>query len=487
MRRRTLLITAGTVSVSPVLEACTSPSRKDPAPTPPPGPDAIPYKFTERPSWPGTNISVSIKAARDRYLCSDVAVDELRDVFASGHCPVIVDVAGPTTRAVTLDETGAWTTKEVALTGRYDKGKDNIKAPTKLWVGPALLDETHAYLVLGVLAQQGDDTSTTSADDTTTCPVIMLKIRLSDGSVAASATVSDRFFAKEVSGMHLSFSTDRTALLLAGDNGGRQSSATQKSNPDYVALRLNAEDLSIQFDAHSILNSKRTTSITSYGQAIGSKYATSPSEMIIFLADGRYEFVKKNDHPIMVRDGWYYYGYGDLGPDKRTRARNLASNETVELQGTWEKEVGNGVSWPSITSDGQAIISGTEHAERDRTNQLIIRLPGAASPTLSWKAGDQKIPEGASVLGDVLYTCYDPDDSESTSNHHIDLTSLATGEKITETEGPGSALLSGVRDVVTPWGIANYFGFYAATAWIDHTPSAGSPSPSTPQPTSPKS
>ncbi len=487
MRRRTFLITAGMVSVSSVISACTSPSEKPPAQTPPPGPNAIPHKFTERASWPGVNLDVSITAVHDHYLCSNVAVDELRDVFASGRCAAIADVAGPTTRAVTLDETGTWITKEVELTDRYDKERNNIKAPTRLWAGPALLDNAHAYLVIGVLAQQDDDSNTTSVDDTATCPVVMLKIRLSDGSVVASTTVSDRFLAKGVSDMNLSFSTDRAALLLAGGNGDPQLSATQKGRSDYVALRLSAEDLSIQFDAHSILNSKRATVVTSYGQAVGSKYATSPSEMIIFLADGKYEFAGEKNDPIMVRDGWYYYDHDVLGSDKKTRARNLASGQTVELQGVWSKEVGYGISWPSITSDEQAIISGTTHDGRDRVNQLIVRLPGAASPILSWTAGDQKIPEGASVLGDVLYTCYDPDDSERTSNHHIDLISLTTGAKITETEEHGSRLLNGVEDVVTPWGIANSSGFHAATAWGDHTPTTESPSPSAPQPTSTES
>ena len=488
MRRRAFLTTAGLVSVSPFLGACVSSSTKLPAPTPPPGPNAIPYQFAEKASWPGVDIEVDIKAARDHYLCGETNVNELQDVFASGRCPVIADVAGPTTRAVTLDETGAWVTKEVEIISRYDSRRDNTRknAPTSLQIGPALLDGTHAHLVIGVLAQPGGSTSTTSTDDTTVCPVVMLKVRLSDGSVVASATVSDRFFAKEVSNMHLSFSTDHTALLLAGGNKGTLQSSARKSESDYVALRLSTEDLSVQFDAHSILNGKRATVATSYGQAIGSTYATSPSEMIIFLADGKQEFAGRDDRPIMVRDGWYYYNHDGTGINKRTRVRNLDHGQTLELEGDWEKEVGYGISWPSITSDEQAIISGTSHDGGDRANQLIVRLPGAASPALSWTAENQRVPEGAGVLGDVLYTCYDPDDSDRTSNHHIDLTSLTTGEKITETEGPGSSLLSGTRGVVTPWGIASPSGFHAATAWIDHTP-AESPSPGTPQPTSTES
>ena len=465
MRRRTLLITAGTVSVSPVLEACTSPSRKDPAPTPPPGPDAIPYKFTERPSWPGTNISVSIKAARDRYLCSDVAVDELRDVFASGHCPVIVDVAGPTTRAVTLDETGAWTTKEVALTGRYDKGKDNIKAPTKLWVGPALLDETHAYLVLGVLAQQGDDTSTTSADDTTTCPVIMLKIRLSDGSVAASATVSDRFFAKEVSGMHLSFSTDAASLLLAAGTGDAS------AETDHVGLRLSAEDLSIQLDVRSVLEGKRAHS-TSCGQAVGVTYTNTPGRLIVFLADGSQEPAVANT-PIMVRDGWYYYEEQNE-TSSRGYARDLGSGQTVELSPGWEKDITLG-SWPSIASDQQEIIALDRNGSH--TGTLTVRNPGAPSIALS-----QNRAEGAGILGDVLYTSYDPDDSDSTSTDHLVLTSVSTGETITERDEEMG--LSG-RAVVTPWGMAYYDSFYAATEWLDSVPTPASPSSSPSSPVTP--
>ena len=51
--------------------------------------------------------------------------------------------------------------------------------------------------------------------------------------------------------MNLSFSSDRSALLLAGQKTGDQG--------DYIGLRLSADDLSTQFDAHSILDGKEFT------------------------------------------------------------------------------------------------------------------------------------------------------------------------------------------------------------------------------------
>lgn len=289
----------------------------------------------------------------------------------------------------------------------------------------------------------------------------MFKIRLSDGAIAASTTVSDQLPAESIEDMHLSFSTDAASLLLAASTSGT----------DHVGLRLSAEDLSIQLDVRSVLEGKRAHS-TSCGQAVGVTYANTPGHLIVFLADGSQE-PADDIGTIMVRDGWYYYKKQDE-TSSRGYARDLGSGQTVELSPGWEKDITLG-SWPSIASDQQEIIALDRTGSH--TGTLTVRNPGAPSIALS-----RNRVEGAGILGDVLYTSYDPDDSDSTSTDHLILTSVSTGETITERDEEMG--LSG-RAVVTPWGLADYDSFYAATEWLDSVPTPASPSSSPSSPVTP--
>ena len=124
MRRRTFLsaaVAGAAVAALPSLTACVPRKRRKaepPAPIPPPSPDAIPSAFADKPTWPGTYLVTSLNAARDRYLCGAAALSEASETFTGGWCPVVVDVSGPTTRAVPLDPHtphAASTTKEVGL------------------------------------------------------------------------------------------------------------------------------------------------------------------------------------------------------------------------------------------------------------------------------------------------------------------------------------------------------------------------------------
>ena len=294
----------------------------------------------------------------------------------------------------------------------------------------------------------------------------MFKIRLSDGAIAASTTVSDQLPAESIEDMHLSFSTDAASLLLAASTSGT----------DHVGLRLSAEDLSIQLDVRSVLEGKRAHS-TSCGQAVGVTYANTPGHLIVFLADGSQE-PADDIGTIMVRDGWYYYKKQDE-TSSRGYARDLGSGQTVELSPGWEKDITLG-SWPSIASDQQEIIALDRTGSH--TGTLTVRNPGAPSIIA---LGQNRV-EGAGILGDVLYTSYDPDGSDSTSTDHLVLTSVSTGETIAERDEEMG--LSG-RAVVTPWGLADYDSFYAATEWLDSvpTPASSNSSPSSPvTPTAPR-
>ena len=163
MRRRTLLTAAAVgaaMTALPGLAACwpgRSTRSRRPAPTPPPTPDAAPSAFAERPTWPDVAANMTLTAARDHYLCAGTTASEASKTFTGGWCPVIVDVSTLTTRAVLLDKNGTWTTAEAELVSRYAIGKDPKSALTTIVIGPALLDEEHAYLVVGTIALSEPD------------------------------------------------------------------------------------------------------------------------------------------------------------------------------------------------------------------------------------------------------------------------------------------------------------------------------------------
>lgn len=474
MRRRTFLATAAATTALPVLAACTHQTRQPnrPAPTPPPGPDSVPTSFADRPTWPTagtTDTDTVITAAHDRYLCGGARIKEALDVITGGWCPVVVDVGTLTTHAVLLDENGSWTTKEAETAGLHSMGKDPRTALTTIMMGPALLDDEYAYLTMGALILSSPSTEDPSSYDHppegTTCPVVVAKVRLSDASIMNVATVAEKYSTKNVESINLSFSADRSSLIMTGK--GDQSPTTQPPE-NYIALRLSAADLSVELDARSILENQYVTYIRSYGQAIGYHPATASTSSILFLSNGEHESTG-GAVPTIVRDDWYYYR--DDTTDEQGLARNVSSGQTVVLKGDWENEV---EWWPTISSDQQASLAFNH--QRGSAPYLSVRLPGASAPALKWTENERRVPDGACVVGDILYSSYDLDDSGSTTTDHLDLTSISTGEEITQTEGE-TGLAGECNNVITPWGLATYGAFYSATAWLDASITAEPESP----------
>ena len=96
----------------------------------------------------------------------------------------------------------------------------------------------------------------------------------------------------------------------------------------------------------------------------------------MFPADGAQEPVG-GSRPIMVGDGWYSYK-DSSDPDARGHARNLASGETITLDGgAGHATLSN---WPSVASDQQEIIALDESS--NRTSTLTVRFPDA--PPSPW-------------------------------------------------------------------------------------------------------
>ena len=137
MRRRTFLLTTATAGAAvialPGLVFLSHSRPKQPTPTPPPSPDAVPSGFNAIPVWPDLHLRTDtvITAARNRYLCGAATVKETRNTFTAGWCPVVVDVSGPTTRAVLMnpdDPDSTWTTQTVELDDPGNKKDDpNIR------------------------------------------------------------------------------------------------------------------------------------------------------------------------------------------------------------------------------------------------------------------------------------------------------------------------------------------------------------------------
>ena len=423
MRRRTFLTATAAAGTLSALAACSgsnspvstpSPSfgvtpSSRPSPTPsgaykhsPPNAAAVPSSFASQPRWPNFGTAGSITALRENYLCGSAgpeAEDEVRRTFL-GHCPVVAELENLTTWAVLPDDDGTWSTSTVrsadSFTAPETAGSLSTLPSSRymLLTGPALLDETYAYLTIGIL----DDTQI-SADyglAHTLCRVDLVKVALSDGAVAASTTLSNNFIADSIEKTRtfaLSFSEDRSALLIAGDN------EDQELDPNGIGLRLSATDLSVQFDATTVLAepvSRRKTC----GEALTATY--EDREVIVYLSDGTTETLTELE-AAAVRDGRLYYYDVTRFPNSSTikshgaaHARNLGTGETITISENDSNafddidNFNNTDARPLYTDQHDVILwsrtSGTD------PSSFSVWKPDQTTPTLSWKKAEQAIP-----------------------------------------------------------------------------------------------
>ena len=467
MRRRTFLAVTGATALLPAVVACRqsrSGSSATPVPTPPPKSDAVPSAFADASTWPAADTYTTITAVRDRYLCGGARIKDALNVFTKGWCPVVVDISTLTTYAILLDQKGAWVTRKVDLVDDDDLDQDPKGALTTIFMGSTLLDGEHAYLVFGALTLSSPSTQDSMCGSDfpkgTACPVILVKIRLSDGAIQAATTVADSYLVEGIEELHLSFANDRSSLVLMGDDISMDNS--QESENHYIALRLSVTDLSVQLDAHSILDGHDINNIRLCGQAIAYYVKRAADGVgdyaIMFLSDNKRERTGEQ-YPIVVRDDWYYYKNDQDKESSSGSVRNVVSGETIALNGNWKDEV---QVWPSISSDQQVYISWND---QNSSRSMSIRAPGAAAAALTWDGENHKVPDGACVVGDVLYSFYRVKTSSSASSSEFDITSISSGETIADVQK--TAITYGTNNAVTPWGLVADGRFYAATKWFD--------------------
>ena len=278
-----------------------------------------------------------------------------------------------------------------------------------------------------------------------------------------------------MSDLKLSFTNDQTSIILTG-NGNATYNSTD-SVADYIALRLSTGDLSIQFDAHSILDKQNISVVIPCGQALTFRLPLETNKAIIFLTNNKYE--RTGDvQPIIVRDDWYYYK--NSSESLVGAARHVISGQEISLEGDWENEVRG---WPRIFSGQQTNITWQDQHD---SSAIAVRTPGTASAALRWDGTNHEVPNGACTFGDVLYPFYGANASSSTSSRGFDITSISSGKTIFDAQQ--STASSGEDGAITPWGLVAFDFFYSATSWLeDASPapaSTASSNPSSPTPTS---
>ncbi|WP_125229013.1 hypothetical protein [Arachnia propionica] len=431
MRRRDLFTLTATIAGGTVLGATGCTPHHDAASAEP-----APVGFTHSPAWPANRARTEITAVRDRHLVGWAHVSEAERLFRLGWVPIIVNVTGVTTRALLIDDDGTWTTRRVTV--KDEPGSGN--APTTLVPGPAAIDDTHAYIVVGVLFDGSTGTHNSAA------PVVLLKVRLSDGSVVATTTISDRTRLRALERAALSFTEDGNSLLLAcADPVGQDDS--------WIGLRLSTTDLGVEFDARTLLSGREPHSVSCAGQGVLVTFDFPESTELIALADGHRQTTQHDNG--MVLDGWTYR-FESRGAHAQTLIANHAGlRRRVEMAGARELP-----PQPRFFSGNRIIIDFSEG------QHLQVWRPGATEPSVDLIAREQSFPAGVAVFNDILYTWRD--DGRHT---HLKLQQLDSGEVLAERTLPHGLLGSGVG-AVTRWGIVSNMAntdsprFVRATEWL---------------------
>lgn len=439
MKRRSLLLASAAVT----LPACSPPSGPAPQPVippgptlsgtpptaqlaPPPGPDAVPRSFRVSASWPSIDLETRVTALHQHHFCGAVLRGE-KDALSH---PVVVDARTHTTRVVHSTPDGAFTTREVELAFLRDQlplpPGDSELGPL-LTTGPAVLDDEHAHLVVARPHAES------SADDIRGV-LHLVKVALADGTVTASALLSEDFSLGAVPAIHLDPSADGASLLVAGLNPGG----------DFVGLRLDANDLSVQFDAHSVVPDG-VDDIRLAGEALEVSAGREESTLVL-LADGRE--VPAPGWASVVIGQWCYYGDNP----KHLLLRDLTTGEDTplpDLGGDAIFRLNDRSSFPRVWSR-QPLLASTD------AGHVSVSRPGEASPLLRWDTQGRGTFEGCATWGDVLYT------TNLSMAIPTTLRSLSSGEVL----GTVPWLFTSGDFAVNAWGGATAERFLPADDWF---------------------
>ena len=480
MHRRTFLISTAIIGVAGCLGACSRNLKTGPtpsiAPAPtlgpesrvlPPADGAVPSSFSEFPLWPEVDIQTTVTALHKQHLCGTAEIPELDGRVSNGLCPVVVDLSGPSTWAIIPDGKENWSIMPVRMSpspspssssspataaGPYDPG------PT-IAIGPAVLDDSYAYITAGIHSTK----NLTSEPPKGPASIHVIKVSLSDHTIVASICVAKNYVVNDkfLYRVTLTLDVEHGTLLIVGDTRG----VSQKA--DSFGFRISAADLSIQFDASTVLADGFQVE-----ESLGEALLVKDKAVIVYLVTGVLE--DRGSKVIKsVKDGWVYYKESDnssreLEAYKRDafRAQNIATGENILLADHPQQFHGLATQIPIYTNQHEVILYG-EYED----SIFSVRQPGSATPILSWNSGERAIPSTACVFGDIAYLA--PSKHASNRDGALQLVSLSAGQDVNEI--PISAW--GDSIAVSSWGIVLHDAFYPADAWFGYPSGTSEPTP----------
>ncbi|RRD03362.1 hypothetical protein EII34_14305 [Arachnia propionica] len=468
LRRRDLLLaTTAFLGCSALgLTGCSAtPPPPTPSPSPAPAPGQIPVDFADRPAWPEVRTMAVITAVKDQYLTGMTLVWEGQGVFSGGWVPVLVDVTGPTTWALLIDETGAWTTWQVELKGYDDKKpEDPGTALTGLVEGPVVFDDDHVYLCVGVVAWESPETMVRNANSyspSELCHVVVVKIRLSDKVVVASQTVSERYSVPAMADqLRLSFSRDRSSLLISGGHGINLPS----SDADWIGMRLSTSDLGVEFDAHTHYGTRTFDDVDAVGQGVVVASPLTPQREVISLEtgkryphDGRTTPLPDDPAGALVVGDWVY-----LEQTHRERTATTTRKYVVNMTSGEESDLPDPEldlpQWATVFSDQPLLL------DFSMRTHLAVWAPGDTEPRFTWQSSQGQPPWAAATFGDFLYALVENDGSVV-----LQVMPIGQTQPIAEIAGPPYARHD--VEAVSTWGLVTKEEFFPATRWLDQSPS----------------
>ena len=408
----------------------------------PPKATAIPTNFGSEPVWPlrvkenqnhpwPTN--AMIETTRGSSLIAyDVNSDD-DTAGLSGDRPIIVDLKGPTTYALVPDDSEHGYRIEpmtVPQVGGVPAGSPVAPSPgtlvTEQFTCAATCDDEFAYLVTGredVVDQHPENRGRVS----------LLKIRLADRSIVASAVLGENLALKARestyrAGSSITLTSDGADLLVT-------------VSVPHRALRLSTKDLSVQFDLAS--TTSQNFCAVEGGEAVAllsddEKVQTT----IVTLADGVAHPIE-NMSALLVHQGYLY------AVDSRTKVPpypelciNLTTGERTEL-----------ADLPVDGEDKHANLTASNGYVIRRTDYIQVRKNGSATALLTRKSTEKEFYKSAAIYGSILYLAL--------NDGRLRLINLDTGKVVLESPTGGQHEMA----TVTPYGFCNEAGFYPATAW----------------------
>jgi len=291
----------------------------------------------------------------------------------------------------------------------------------------------------------------------------VIKVSLSDHTIVASICVAKNYVVNDkfLYRVTLMLDVEHGTLLIVGDTRG----VSQKA--DSFGFRISAADLSIQFDASTVLADGFQVE-----ESLGEALLVKDKAVIVYLVTGVLE--DRGSKVIKsVKDGWVYYKESDnssreLEAYKRDafRAQNIATGENILLADHPQQFHGLATQIPIYTNQHEVILYG-EYED----SIFSVRQPGSATPILSWNSGERAIPSTACVFGDIAYLA--PSKHASNRDGALQLVSLSAGQDVNEI--PISAW--GDSIAVSSWGIVLHDAFYPADAWFGYPSGTSEPTP----------